>query len=160
MELYALLLPAFFLLEIIVILLLYRFVLRGWIIDHWESKIREEEGAWLLDVLSAPINSICDRVIADAPDAILTVLKNELLSSQGTLTRMHKGNGTDEQEVGLEMAEMLLKELGLKSPSALMSLRAGKALLGMFEAKKEGTGSGTGTSSLPVGKELLQGFLG
>ena len=156
MELYALLLPSFFLLEIIVILALYRFVLRGWIIDHWESKIREEEGAWLLDVLSAPINSICDRVIDDAPDAILKVLKHELLSSQGTLTRVSKANPENEQEVGLEMAEMLLKELGLKHPSTVMTLRAGKALLGMLDGKKKGTGSGTSATSLPVGAELLK----
>jgi len=156
MELYALLLPAFFLLEIIVILLLYRFVLRGWIIDHWESKIREEEGAWLLDVLSAPINSICDRVIADAPDAILTVLKHELLSSQGTLTRVSKANPNNEEEVGLEMAEMLLKELGLKNPSVIMSIRAGKAMLDMIRGQKEGTESGISASSLPVGDELFK----
>lgn len=156
MDIYVLLLPAFFLLEIIVILLLYRFVLRGWIIDHWESKIREEEGAWLLDVLSAPINSICDRVIADAPDAILTVLKHELLSSQGTLTRVSKANPNNEEEVGLEMAEMLLKELGLKNPSVIMSIRAGKAMLDMIRGQKEGTGSGTSTSSLPVGDELFK----
>jgi len=146
----------FFLSETVLLLCLYFYVLRHWIADHLEDRFREDEGSFLIDILSPAIENICDRIISDAPDAILTVLKHELLSSQGTLTRLHKGNPNDEQEVGLEMAEMLLKELGLKHPSAIMTLRAGKALIGMFEGKNKGTESGISTASLPVGKDLFQ----
>jgi len=158
MDIYALLLPSLLLLEVIVILGLYRYVLRGWILDKFEEKVVEDEGEWLVRIFSPLVEATCDSVIDNVPDAIIKVLKNELLASQGTLTRMHKGNPNDEQEVGMEMAEMLLKELGLKSPSALLTLRAGKAMLGMIEGQKKGTGSGTSTASLPVGNELLKGI--
>ena len=102
-------LPLFFLTEIILLLLLYRFVLRGWIIQHWEDKIREDEGNWLVDLLQPAINEICDTVLSTAPSLVLDTLKNELLSNQGNLTRVSKANPDDEQEVGMEMAEMFLK---------------------------------------------------
>jgi len=156
MEIYALLLPSLLLLEIIVILFLYRYVLRGWILDKFEEKVVENEGEWLVRIFSPLVEATCDSVVANVPDAIIKVLKNELLASQGTLTRMHKGNPNDEQEVGLEMAEMLLKELGLKHPSAIMTLRAGKALLGMFEGQKKGQGADNSTASLLTGKDLFQ----
>ena len=46
--------------EIIIILLLYRFLLRDWVIAKWEEKI-EEEG-WLLVKLDPVIDEIEDRV--------------------------------------------------------------------------------------------------
>ena len=98
----------FFLAEIALLLCLYRYLLRGWIIEHWEDKIREDEGNWLIDILSPAITSITDNILELAPDAVLKVLKHELLSNTGTLTRVSKANPNDTQEVGLEMAEMAL----------------------------------------------------
>ena len=46
--------------EIIIILALYRFLLRDWVIQKWEEKI-EEEG-WLLVKLEPVIEEIDDRV--------------------------------------------------------------------------------------------------
>ena len=46
--------------EIIIILALYRFLLRDWVIDKWEEKI-EEEG-WLVVKLDPVINEIEDRM--------------------------------------------------------------------------------------------------
>ena len=46
--------------EIIIILGLYRFLLRDWVIDKWEEKI-EEEG-WLVVKLDPVINEIEDRM--------------------------------------------------------------------------------------------------
>ena len=154
MELSDYVLPLFFLTEIILLLLLYRFVLRGWIIQHWEDKIREDEGNWLVDLLQPAINEICDTVLSTAPSLVLDTLKNELLSNQGNLTRVSKANPDDEQEVGMEMAEMFLKELGIKKPVVIMTLRAGKGLLDMYKNKKQGQTT-EATTSLPVGKGLF-----
>ena len=154
MELSDYVLPLFFLTEIILLLLLYRFVLRGWIIQHWEDKIREDEGNWLVDLLQPAINEICDTVLSTAPSLVLDTLKNELLSNQGNLTRVSKANPDDEQEVGMEMAEMFLKELGIKKPGVIMTLRAGKGLLDMYKNKKQGHTT-EATTSLPVGKGLF-----
>ena len=46
--------------EIVIILALYRFLLRDWVIDKWEEKI-EEEG-WLVVKLDPVINEIEDRM--------------------------------------------------------------------------------------------------
>ena len=46
--------------EILIILLLYRFLLRDWVIAKWEEKI-EEEG-WLLVKLDPVIEEIEDRM--------------------------------------------------------------------------------------------------
>ena len=46
--------------EIVIILALYRFLLRDWVIDKWEEKI-EEEG-WLVVKLEPVIEEIEDRI--------------------------------------------------------------------------------------------------
>ena len=144
----------FFTAEVLLLLCLYRFVLRGWIIEHWEDKIREDEGNWLIDILKPAIDEICEVVLTNAPDMVLDTLKHELLSNQGTLTRISKADPNNEMEVGLEMAEMFLEELGLKNPSVIMSLRAGKGLLDMYKSKVGGQQAEEATS-LAVGKDLF-----
>ena len=144
--------PAFFLTEIIVLLGLYYFVLRHWIADHLEDRFREDEGSWLIDILSPAIENICDRIITTAPDAVLKVLKHEMLSNQGTLTRVSKANGNNEQEVGLEMAEMALQGLGIKKPGVIMTLRMGQQLLNLYNNK---TGQREQGTTLPIGDELI-----
>ena len=49
-------LPAFVAIEIIIILALYRFLLRDWIIDKWEEKLDEE--GWLIIKLEPVIDEI------------------------------------------------------------------------------------------------------
>ena len=46
--------------EIFIILILYRFVLRQWVVAEWESKF--DEDSWLVDRLEPVINEIDDRV--------------------------------------------------------------------------------------------------
>jgi len=60
MELTQFVLPAFVAIEIIIILALYRFLLRDWIIDKWEEKMDEE--GWLVIRLEPVIDEIEDRM--------------------------------------------------------------------------------------------------
>ena len=60
MELTQFVLPAFVALEILIILALYRFVLRDWIIQKWEAKMDEE--GWLVIRLEPVIDEIEDRM--------------------------------------------------------------------------------------------------
>jgi len=60
MELTQFVLPAFVAIEIIIILALYRFLLRDWIIDKWEEKLDEE--GWLIIKLEPVIDEIEDRM--------------------------------------------------------------------------------------------------
>jgi hypothetical protein len=46
--------------EIIIILVLYRFVLRQWVVAEWESKF--DEDTWLVDRLEPVIDEIDNRV--------------------------------------------------------------------------------------------------
>jgi len=45
--------------EIVIILVLYRFLLRDWVIDKWEEKIEEEN--WLVEKLEPVIDEIETR---------------------------------------------------------------------------------------------------
>jgi len=60
MELTQFVLPAFVALEILIILALYRFILRDWIIQKWEAKMDEE--GWLVIRLEPVIDEIEDRM--------------------------------------------------------------------------------------------------
>ena len=142
----------FFLAEVGLLLCLYRFVLRGWIIEHWEDKIREDEGNWLIDLLNPAIQSITDNILDTAPDAVLKVLKHELLANTGNLARVSTADGSNPQEMGMEMAEMALKELGIKKPGVIMTMRMGKQLLNLYN---NGQGSETQGSELPTGDNLF-----
>ena len=60
MELTQFVIPLFVALEVALILLLYRYVLRDWIIQKWEEKMMEE--GWLVLRLEPVIDEIEDRM--------------------------------------------------------------------------------------------------
>ena len=53
--------PLLFIGEIAIILILYRFVLRDWIISKWEDKITEDEGEWLIVTLDPLLDEVDAR---------------------------------------------------------------------------------------------------
>ena len=57
--------PLLFLGEIIVILALYRWILRDWIINKWEDKLREE--GYLVEILEPVIAEIYSQAVPDDP---------------------------------------------------------------------------------------------
>ena len=69
--------------EIAIILLLYRFLLRDWVIAKWEEKI-EEEG-WLLVKLDPVIEEIEDRMHDK-----LEQFQNSFFGSVGAMTKKAK----------------------------------------------------------------------
>ena len=60
MELTQFVIPLFVALEVVLILVLYRYVLRDWIIQKWEEKMMEE--GWLVLRLEPVIDEIEDRM--------------------------------------------------------------------------------------------------
>ena len=60
MELTQFVIPLFVALEVALILVLYRYVLRDWIIQKWEEKLDEE--GWLIVKLEPVIDEIEDRM--------------------------------------------------------------------------------------------------
>ena len=53
-------LAIFFAAEVALILILYRFLLRQWIVNHWDEKLQEE--GWLIFRLEPVIDEIEDRM--------------------------------------------------------------------------------------------------
>lgn len=141
--------------EIAIILGLYRFVLREWIVSHWETKITQDDGEWLCELLSPVTQEVCENILTLAPRLVVDTVKHELLSSQGNLTRVSKPDGSNEVEVGLSMAEGLLKELGLKNPNIIMVSRLAKSLLGRLEANDSQTEPDNEITKVKIGQELL-----
>jgi hypothetical protein len=69
--------------EILIILALYRFLLRDWVIQKWEEKI-EEEG-WLIVKLEPVIDEIEDRVHEK-----LELFQSSFFGSVGAMTKKAK----------------------------------------------------------------------
>ena len=141
--------------EIAIILGLYRFVLREWIVSHWEKKVTQDDGEWLCDLLSPVTQEVCENILTLAPRLVVDTVKHELLSSQGNLTRVSKPDESNEVEVGLSMAEGLLKELGLKNPNIIMVSRLAKSLLGRLEANDSQAEPDNEITKVKIGQELL-----
>jgi len=70
--------PLLFIGEILTLLLLYRFVLRQWIVDTWETKLKTE--GYLIEIL--------DPVIAEIENSTEESLMNFQRSFIGTLGKM------------------------------------------------------------------------
>ena len=70
--------PLLFIGEIAIILILYRFVLREWIVDTWEKKLKTE--GYLIEIL--------DPVIAEIENSTEESLMNFQRSFIGTLGKM------------------------------------------------------------------------
>ena len=80
MELTQFIIPAFVALEVALILLLYRYVLRDWIIAKWEEKMDEE--GWLILKLEPVIDEIEDRMHDKLAD-----FQHSFFGSVGAMTK-------------------------------------------------------------------------
>jgi len=75
--------PLLFIGEIATILLLYRFVLREWIVDTWETKLRQE--GYLIEILDPVITEIENSTIES-----LEEFKRSFIGTLSTMTREAK----------------------------------------------------------------------
>ena len=75
--------PLLFLGEIIVILGLYRWILRDWIVNKWEEKLREE--GYLVDILDPVITEI-----ETSTEETLKEFQRSFIGTLGTMTREAK----------------------------------------------------------------------
>ena len=76
-------LPAFVAIEILIILALYRWILRDWIIQKWEAQMDEE--GWLVIRLEPVIDEIEDRIHDK-----LEAFQNSFFGSVGAMTKKAK----------------------------------------------------------------------
>jgi len=69
--------------EIAIILVMYRFMLRQWIVEHWDEKLQEE--GWLIFRLEPVIDEIEDRMHEKLQD-----FQNSFFGSVGKMTAKAK----------------------------------------------------------------------
>ena len=133
------------LVEISVLVYLYRNYITGWNVSKWQE--RAEETGFLSDLLADPIVEVAEMVSA----SIIEQLKQEYLASQGTLTRVSKASGDNPMAMGLEVSEGILKSMGWKNPNVLMVAKLAQTLGGLISNDSEPKKG----QSLPVGKDLF-----
>ena len=81
--------PLLFIGEIAVILILYRFVLRDWIISKWEDKITEDDGEWLIMTLEPLLDEVDARTEVRL-EAFRTTFLKSFLGTVGSMTKEAK----------------------------------------------------------------------
>tara|TARA_R100000805_G_C3524511_1_gene45585 strand:+ start:105 stop:554 length:450 start_codon:yes stop_codon:yes gene_type:complete len=133
MEIIDFVIPAFVALEVALILGLYRYVLRDWIIEKWEEKMDEE--GWLVIRLDPVINEIEDRMHDK-----LQHFQDSFFGSIGAMTKKAQGldpsknirKAAKDGDVMSLLVEYALNKSGLGGLQALQSAE---------KPKKEGVNS-------------------
>jgi len=113
------------------------------VIDKWLDEVNS--GA--LD-LTAVLGDVTD----DAASKVLHMIKNNLLAGTGNLAKVLGNPDGDPQLTAIKAGEGMLKDLGLKHPSALMIFK----LLKSFSAPVDVSGGGSGESKpFRVGPDIF-----
>ena len=81
--------PLLFIGEIGIILILYRFILRDWIINKWEDKIKEDDGEWLIATLEPLLDEVDARTEVRL-EAFRTTFLKSFLGTVGNMTKEAK----------------------------------------------------------------------
>ena len=80
------------------------------VVAKWEDKVQRDDGKWLVGLLTPVIDTVTDTILDNAPDVIIRAMKQELLSNQGSLTRIGNAPTDDIGITGLQYIETLLKD--------------------------------------------------
>jgi len=106
-----------------------------WIIPAIERRVIDK---WLDEVNTGALDLtvLLGDVTDDAAQKVFSVIKNQLLAGSGNLAKVLQNPEGDPDLMALSIGENMLRDLGLKNPSALMvfkllkSLTAGAAVSG------------------------------
>ena len=141
MELTAII-PLLFIGEIAIILILYRFVLRDWIINKWEDKITEDDGEWLIVTLEPLLDEVDARTEVRLEAFRETFLKS-FLGTVGSMTKEAKkldpmNNMRSAAKTG-DWTSMIVEYLANKSGlnESLANFKLGEAKTQPKKANKE-----------------------
>jgi len=132
--------------EISVLVYLYRNYITTWNADKWEERARKE--GWLSTMLEDVILEVAEVVST----TVIERLKFEYTQAQGTLTRVAKGGDSSPQDIGLQMAENILKSMGWKSPNIMLVAKLASTLGGLVNSNEPKS-----AEVLSVGQDLISG---
>ena len=138
------------LIELALILSIYHIFIIPAIEKRVISKWLDEINTGGLD-LTALLADVTD----DAADKVFNIIKNQLLAGSGNLAKVLSNPGGDPDLTALKLGEGLLKDLGLKSPSALMVFKLLKSL-NVAPPKDVSGGGSSDFGAFRVGSDLLE----
>jgi len=141
--------------EVGVLLYLYKHVLSKWNAKATEKRMKADNGEWLIDILAPVIDSICERILGEAPKELTKVLKGELLSAQGNLSRAVTGNSDNPEDMLLQLSTSMLQSLGYRTPSPLLATKLA-SVIGNLAVKLDGPTEPVEIGPLPVGADLFK----
>jgi len=120
--------------ELILILTIYNYI----IIPAIERRVIDK---WLDEVNSGALDltAVLGDVTDDAANKVLHMIKNNLLAGTGNLAKVLGNPDGDPTMTAIKAGEGMLKDLGLKHPSALMIYK----LLKSFSSPVAVNGGGT-----------------
>jgi len=133
------------LVELGVLLWLYKYKIAKINFDKWEQKITENQSSLLLSLLEPVILEIETRLKEAIPNSVMEVIKGQLLASTGQLSRAGGGIPETEAEIGLSIAEQVLKMCGLKAPPPLLTARLAAGLSNLIKTKGSAATAPIGT---------------
>lgn len=136
----------FVIIEILILLGLYKFYISHLNAEVWEAKAKEE--GWLTALLQPAILETATLVST----SVFEEIEHKYRQQMGVLSRVSKSGAKDDDEMGLSMSEEILKGMGFKSPHALMVFRLAKGLMGVAS---EGAGR-VETTSTPQHEEDMK----
>jgi len=139
------------LVELGVLLWLYKYKIAKINFDKWEQKITENQSSLLLSLLEPVILEIETRLKEAIPQSVMEVVKGQLLASTGQLSRAGGGIPETEAEIGLSIAEQVLKMCGLKAPPPLLTARLAAGLANLVKSKD-------GAAIAPIGTPINLSF--
>ena len=130
-------LAIFFAAEVVLILGLYRFLLRQWIIQHWEEKLDEE--GWLLIRLEPVVDEIEDR-----RHEKLQAFQDSFFGSVGAMTKkaadLDPMNGLRKAAKNGDWTSMMVEYMANKSGlGALINDKSPKEATDQTETRAETT---------------------
>jgi len=134
--------PLLFIGEIGIILILYRFILRDWIIDKWEDKITEDDGEWLIATLEPLLDEVDARTEVRL-EAFRTTFLKSFLGTVGNMTKEAKKldpmNNLRSAAKNGDWTTMIVEYLANKSGlnESLANFQLGEAKPQLKNAKEE-----------------------
>ena len=141
--------------EVGVLLYLYKHVLSKWNAKATEKRMKADNGEYLISILNPVIDSICDRILSEAPKELTAVLKGELLSAQGNLSRSVTAGADSPEDMLLALSTSILQSLGYKNVNPLLATKLA-SVIGNVAVKLESPDSAPEIGPLDVGAALFK----
>jgi len=137
------------------LLYLYKHVLSKWNARATEKRMKADGGEYLLSILAPVVDAICDRILDEAPKELTQVLKGELLSAQGNLSRSISMDGAAPEDMLLSLSTSILQSMGYKNVNPLLAAKLA-SVIGNVAVKLESPTSKPEIERIPIGAELFQ----